>query len=203
VRLCWFLAFALAGAACAQDDFTDIPDFPDTPAPSPSATVPPPVPFTAKPLTPTTPLIPVGNTAKLIAEYEEIRLKAFTDRVLTVTVCGQNMWGGDSRRSHAILARGDEWLARSDAIWRDALRTGEGDRMRQALRYQKFAHDDYKAARYPPRDFRHEWRDSPPPRPIVEARPPDVHQGSPGMGTRFEPVEEPVIWNRYDQIPLE
>lgn len=198
--------FALVAAGvlhAADDDFTDIPDFPDTPSPSPSASAPPPTPVvTAPPVKEarSRPL-PAGPRA-LIQEYEEKRLAAITDRVLTVTVCGRNMWGGDSRRSHAFVAHGDATLERADAFWRRALETGERRAIERALRELAAAHDDYKTARYPP-PLTYSWRDSPPPKPIREARPAEEHPETPGMGERNDPVDEPVIWNRHDQVPFE
>lgn len=187
----------------ADDDFTEIPDFPDTPSPSPSASKPAPTPVvTTPPPRATARVEPPAGVRALVEQYEAKRLKAITDRVLTVTVCGRNMWGGDSRRSHAFVAHGDATLEAADALWKRAIETGERRPIERALRELDSAHEEYKAARYPP-PLKYSWRDSPPPKPIREARPGEEHPGTPGMGERDDPVPEPVIWNRYDQIPLE
>lgn len=202
---------ALSGgiARAADDDFTDI-DLGDAPKPKPSGRVAPPGPKPPKPGRPsartrrpdrraaTGPA--TGAARDLIQRYEQGRHQAFADRMLTLTVCGRNLWGGDSRCAHAFVKDGDDWLERGDEIWRRALRAGDRKGMQQALRDLIAASEDYHDARNPPAlDYQSD--DSPNPHPFPSAYPSEEHPGTPGMGRRI--VEESEQWRPHDQPPLE
>ena len=83
-----------------------------------------------------------------------------------------------------------------------AIRTGERRPAELALRYIAVAHEDYKTARNPS-TLRYDYRDSPPPKPFPSASPQEEHPGTPGMGKRRDPVEEPEIWGKWNEIPIE
>lgn len=199
LAVCVVLA-AAHGLKAADDDFTDIPDFPETPAPTVSAK--PPTVIKPSPTPATRPAIaPVGPKA-LIEKIEDSRLRAITARVLSITVCGRSLPAIHVRQSHAFIARGDEWLERADRLWLAAVRTGERGPAEIALRYMTVALGDYKSAR-DPSTLKYTADDSPPPRPFPSASPQEEHPGTPGMGRRRDPVKEPVIWGKWNEIPLE
>lgn len=144
--------------------------------------------------------VATGVVKDLIQRYKQGRQAAITDRVYALSVCGgDNIWGGDSRRSHAYIDRGDTWLARGDAMWWNAQRTADRSQMPRALRDLEAAHHEYRAARYPP-PLQFHAKDSPRPHPFPSAYPSDPHPG-PGMGQlRVEPSDQ---WRRHDELPLE
>lgn len=194
-RVALVLAVALAPAFAADDDFTDIPDL-DPPTPPPSAAPPPrpgpaPAPVVAPPSS--------KLTLDAVQRYRQARQDAITDRVLALGVCGNaDRIGGDARRTHAHVHDGDTWLARGDAIWWHAQRTGERRGLALAMRHLNAAHEAYRAARVPP-PLKYSGQDSPRPKPFPSAYPSEPH--GPGMG---QPIEEPrEQWRRHDEYPYE
>ena len=190
------IAIAASASRAADDDFTDIPDLePARPTAKPAARP------ARKPGAKPKPgrAAPAGVAGDLIRRYEAGRHAAFTERVYSLAVCGGNLWGGDSRRGHALVADGDAWLARGDAMYEQARRTGDRKEMPRALRDLAAAHQLYAMARNPP-ELRFTGEDSPRPRPFPSAYPSEPHPG-PGMGQVVPEVK--TQWRRHDELPLE
>jgi len=131
---------------------------------------------------------------------DKARLKAVTERILSLSTCGHRFWGGDSRSAHAFVQAGDGWLDRGNLSWEQARKARAPLMFGVARRQYEAATEEYVAARQlVPHSFR--WNTSQRPRPISEGYRSEWHEGTRGRGER--PRVPPEIWGLWNQVPVE